>query len=83
MKIKVVTLFTMTFATVIGLAGCGPKLIDCPDNSGGPATIKVGRAENGMLYEFGVVAVRYDEATQQETDLTDDVPSGCCECVFC
>ena len=82
MKIKVVALFTMMFATIIVLVGCGPKLIDCPDNSGGTATVKVGRAENGMLYEFGVVAVRYDEATQQETDLTDDVPSAAVNAFF-
>ena len=76
MKIKVVTLFTMMFATTIGLAGCGPKLIDTPANSGKATIAKVGRTENGLLYEFGVVAVRYDEATQQETDLTDGVPSA-------
>ena len=82
MKIKVAVLFTMMFATVIGLVGCGPKLIDCSDNSGGTATVKVGRAENGMLYEFGVVAVRYDEATQQKTDLTDGVPSDAVNAFF-
>ena len=75
MKIKVVVLFTIMFATATGLVGCGPKLIDPPDNSGRATTVKVGRTENGFLYEFGVVAVRYDEATQQETDLTDRVPS--------
>lgn len=82
MKIRIIVLFTMMFATVIVLVGCGPKLIDCPDNSGGAATVKVGRAENGMLYEFGVVAVRYDEATQQETDLTDGVPSDAVNAFF-
>ncbi|MCG9132081.1 hypothetical protein J5I95_10405 [Candidatus Poribacteria bacterium] len=76
MQIKIVVLFAMTFATIIGLVGCGPKLIDPPDNSGRATTVKVGRTENGLLYEFGVVAVRYDEATQQETDLTDGIPSA-------
>lgn len=74
MKIKVVVLFTMILGTAIGLVGCGPKLIDCPDNLYGPATIKVGRTKDGLLYEFGVVSLRYDELTQQGTDLTDDVP---------
>ncbi len=82
MKMKVVVLFTMMFATVTVLAGCGPKLIDCSDNLGGAATVKVGRTENGLLYEFGVVAVRYDEATQQETDLTDGVPSDAVNAFF-
>ena len=70
-------LFTMIFGAVIGLAGCGPKLIDCPNNSDG-STAKVGRTKDGLLYEFGVISVRYDESVQQEADLTDDVPLGCC-----
>lgn len=76
MKIKVAVLFTTMFATAIGLIGCAPKLINPLDNSGRAATVKIGRAENGMLYEFGVVAVRYDPSTQQETNLTDGVPSA-------
>ena len=75
MKIKVAMLFTMIFGTVIVLVGCGPKLIDCPDNSDG-STVKVGRTKDGLLYEFGVVSVRYDESVQREADLTDGVPSA-------
>ena len=82
MKIRIIVLFGMIAGTLNVLVGCGPKLIDCPDNSGGAATVKVGRTENGLLYEFGVVAVRYDEATQQETDLTDGVPSDAVNAFF-
>lgn len=77
MKIKVVLLFTMMFGTTIAaLVGCGPKLIDCPDNSGTPATTKVGRTKNGLLYEFGVVSVRYDKSVQRKTDLADGASSA-------
>ena len=82
MKIKVIVLFTMIFGTAIILVGCAPKLIDYPDNSGGPATAKVGRTEDGLLYEFGVVSLRYDELTQQETDLTDDIPLAAVNAFF-
>ena len=82
MKIRTMVLFGIIFGILNVLVGCGPKLIDCPDNLGGAATVKVGRAGNGMLYEFGVVAVRYDEATQQETDLTDGVPSDAVNAFF-
>ena len=75
MNIKVVVLFTMVFGTVIVLVGCGPKLIDCPDIPDRSST-KVGRTKDGLLYEFGVVSVRYDASVQQETDLTDGVPSA-------
>ncbi len=74
MKIRIIVLFTMIFGTVIVLVGCGPELIDCPDNSDGSSTAKIGRTKDNQLYEFGAVLVYYDRAAQQQMDMTDDIP---------
>lgn len=73
MKIRIIVLFAMIFGIIIVLVGCGPELIDCPDNPDG-ATAKIGRTESGNLYEFGAVLVYYDQATKQQMDMTDDIP---------
>lgn len=72
-KRKIIVLFAMIFGTIIVLVGCGPELIDCPDNPD-EATAKIGRTESGTLYEFGAVLVYYDQATKQQMDMTDKIP---------
>lgn len=74
MKIKIIVLFALIFGIIIVLIGCGPELIDCPDNPDGAVTAKIGRTENGSLYEFGAVLVYYDQAIKQQMDMTDDIP---------
>lgn len=73
MKIGVIALLAIVFEVVIAFIGCGPELIECPENSDS-VTAKVGRLKSGTLYKLGVVSVRYNEAALQQTDLTDDVP---------
>ena len=68
MKIRIIVLFAIILGTLNVLVGCGPELIDCPDNPDGAATAQIGREEDGTLYAFGWVLVYYDETPKQQVD---------------